>query len=58
MKHAWETGVIPSATTNEEGVEAVRGGWLNPLADIMTGGSTDDERVGSTGRLGHEGIID
>ena len=36
----WETGGIPSATTNEERVGAVRGGWLNPLlalADIMTG---------------------
>ena len=53
MKHAWQTGVIPYATTNEEGVGAVRGGWLNPLADIMTGGSPDSERVGSTDRLGH-----
>ena len=44
MKHArwesnalWETGGIHSATTNEEGVGALRGRWLNPLADIMTG---------------------
>ena len=44
MKHArwesnalWETGGIHSATTNEEGMGALRGRWLNPLADIMTG---------------------
>ena len=33
----WKTDGIPSATTNEEGIGAVKGGWLNPLADIMTG---------------------
>ena len=37
---------------------AVRGGWLNSLANIMTGGSPDSERVGSTGRLGHERIVE
>ena len=26
-----------SATTNEEGMGVLRGRWLNPLADIMTG---------------------
>ena len=39
----WETGEIPSVTTNEEGVGAVRGSWLNSLVDIMTGDSSDNE---------------
>ena len=37
---------------------AVRGGWLNSLVDIMIGGSPDSERVESTGKLGHEGIVE
>ena len=52
------TGGIPSATTNDEGVGAVTGGWLNSLVDKITGGSPDSERVGSTGSLGHEGIFE
>ena len=52
-----ETGGIPSATTNEYGVGAIKEGWLNSLADIMMGGSLDSERAESTGRLGHEEIV-
>ena len=37
---------------------AVKEGWLNSLADIMIGGSLDSERAESSGRLGHEGIVE
>ena len=54
----WETGGIPSAITNDEGVRAVTGGWLNSLVDRITGGSPDSDRVRSTGSLGHERIFE